>query len=353
MLDAGRFPHLVDLVFAHAPRDSLLALRLASRDFCARADARFLHRVRVTSSTNPWADPEFWEYTISTPLGRAPLLRAWHDDMGRYIAHLGLWVDRAAKRSTERAAVGRRLERGWAGALGSVRVLELEGTIVPDGVGEFTSSLIGLEAVVFVAAGEEESADVAPFVYADAPTAVVRSEVDCGSYPVIPLPEVGDDRAFPTRMVLQLECTPRACWRYGVTAMLGIPLGTRELVIICTRRGAGEDVDEEEVGPLGLLTDMGEVIVQHLPHLEITLVDVAHAFPSFGGDAAVALRYERRIRDELHRLVGAAERNAKIDTAFPSWTPEDAHTAVDAVRFMTLDAYRHDIGERRWEIEMA
>lgn len=134
--------------------------------------------------------------------------------------------------------------------------------------------------------------------------------------------------------------------------MLGIPLGTRELVIVCTRRGAGEDVDEEEVGPLGLLTDMGEVIVQHMPHLAITLVDVAHVFPSFSGDKAAAPRYERRIRDELHRLVGAAERNAKIDAAFPAWTAEDAHTAVNAVRFMSLKAYRLDIGERRWELEM-
>lgn len=350
MLDAARFPHLVDLVFAHAPRSALLSLRLTSKDFCARADARFLHRVRVTSSTNPWCDPEFWEYSLSTPLGRAPLLRTWHDDMGRYIAHLGLWVDRAAKRAEERAAVGRRLSRGWAGALGTIRVLELVGTIVPDGVAEFTSSLSGLEAVIFVAAGEEDTADVAPFAYADAPTAVVRSSVDCGSNPSIPLPEVGDDTAFPTRMVLQVECAPRECWRFGITAMLGIPLGTRELVVVCTRAGAGEAVDEDDVGPLGLLTDMGEVLIQHLPHLEITFVDVGNAYPSFRGHKAEL--YERRVRAEMHRLVGAAERNAKIDAAFPLWTEVEAHAAVDAARFTTLDAYRGDIGERRWAREM-
>lgn len=352
MLDAARFPHIVDIIFAHASRPALLALRLASKDFCSRADALFLRRVIVTSATNPWSDPEFWEYAISTPLGRPPLLRAWHDDMGRYVAHLGLWVDRAARRAEERAAVGRRLPRGWAGALGSVRVLELVGTIGPDGVGEFTSSLSGLEVVIFTAAGEEDAADVAPFAYADAPTSVIRSGVDCGSNPTIPLPEVGDDNAFPERMVLVLECTPRECWRYGVTAMLGIPLGTRELVIVCKRAGVGEEVDEGDVGPLGLLTDLAEVVVQHLPHMEVTLVDLANAFPSFryGEKSEV---YERRARAELYRLVGAAERNAKIDAAFPSWTETDAHAAVDTARFLSLEEYRTSIGERRWEHEMA
>jgi hypothetical protein len=347
MLDAARFPHLVDLVFTHAPREALLALRTASKDFCARADALFLHHIRVTSATNPWSDPEFWEYALSTPLGRPPLLRTWHDDMGRYVAHLGLWVDRAARRAVERTSTAKRLG-GWDNGLRPVRVLELVGTVVPDGVGEFTSLLPALEVIVFTAAGEEDAADIAPFVYASAPTAVVRTAVDCGSHPTLPLPEVGDDSEFPTRLVLEIECMPRACWRLGVSAMLGIPLGTRELVVVCARAGPGEPVDEDEVGPLGLLTDMGEVLVHHLPHLEITLVDVEHAYPG----RLDAKTGETRVRAELHRLVDNAEPNAKIDAAFPVWTASDAHAAVDTLRFMRLEAYRRSIGEARWAREM-
>lgn len=207
MLDVARFPHLVDLVFTHAPREALLALRTASKDFCARADALFLRHIRVTSATNPWSDPEFWEYALSTPLGRPPLLRTWHDDMGRYVAHLGLWVDRAARRAAERTSTAKRLG-GWDKGLRPVRVLELVGTVVPDGVGEFTSLLPALEVIVFTAAGEEDAADIAPFVYASAPTAVVRTAVDCGSHPTLPLPEVGDDSEFPTRLVVRSSACP-------------------------------------------------------------------------------------------------------------------------------------------------
>ncbi|GMK59971.1 hypothetical protein CspeluHIS016_0901880 [Cutaneotrichosporon spelunceum] len=348
MLDAARFPHLIDLVFAHADRTALLGLRTASKDFCMRADARFLFHVRVTSATNPWSDPEFWEYALSTPFGRAPLLRTWHDDMGRYIAHLRLWVERAERRAAERAATAQRLG-GWEKALGAVRVLELVGTVVPDGVSEFTSLLPSLEVIIFTAAGEEDAADIAPFVYASAPTAVVRTEVDCGSHPTLPLPEVGDDSSFPTRLVLVVECTPRFCWRLGVSVMLGIPLGTRELVIVCARAGVGERVDDDgEVGPLGVLSDMGEVLLHHLPHLEVTVVDVQHAYPG----RTEAKAGERRARAELHRLVGSAERNAKINAAFPDWNDDDAHAAVDAIRFLSLEAYCSSVGDAQWGREM-
>ncbi|BEJ17990.1 hypothetical protein CspHIS471_0702670 [Cutaneotrichosporon sp. HIS471] len=347
MLDAERFPHLIDLVFAHADRAALLSLRTASKDFSTHADACFLHHIRVTSATNPWSDPEFWEYAVSTPFGRAPLLRTWHDDMGRYVAHLGLWVDRAARRAAERMVTGERLG-GWEKALSTVRVLEMVGTVVPDGVGEFTSLLPNLEVIIFTAAGEEDAADIAPFVYAFAPTVVVRTAVDCGSHPNLPLPEVGDDSSFPTRLVIVVECTPRSCWRLGVSAMLGIPLGTLELIVVCARAGVGEPVDDDEVEPLGLLTDMGEVIVHHLPHLEVTFVDVEHAYP---GRLEVKAG-ERRARAELHRLVDSAERNAKIDGAFPDWSQADAHVAVDAVRFLSLAAYRASVGDARWAQEM-
>ncbi|CAK9782041.1 hypothetical protein CC85DRAFT_163684 [Cutaneotrichosporon oleaginosum] len=347
MLDAAHFPHLVDLVFAHAESAALLTLRRCSRDFCTRADARLMYHIRVTSATNPWSDPEFWEYALSSPLGRPPLLRTWHDDMGRYVAHLGLWVERAANRAAERTMTAERYG-SWEEALRAVRVLELVGTVVPDGVGEFTSLLSCLEVIVFTAAGEEDAADIAPFVYASAPTTVVRSAVDCGSHPSLPLPEVGDDSDCPVRLVLLVDCTPRACWRLGVSALLGIPLGTRVLVIICARTGAGGHVDEEEVGPLGLLTDMGEVLVHHLPHLQITFVDVAHAYPG----SIDAKTGERQARAELHRLVDNADRNAKIDAAFPNWSMTDAHAAVDAVQFVALDAYRKSIGEGQWAKEM-
>lgn len=69
-LEASVYPHLIDAIFASAPRVSLLALRGVCREWLARADG--LLAIHLTLATN---SERYWKFSrLSTPAGRHPAL---------------------------------------------------------------------------------------------------------------------------------------------------------------------------------------------------------------------------------------------------------------------------------------
>lgn len=77
MLDHSSYPHIIDLVFTYAPHAALLALRGASTEFCARADAVLAEHVAVR--TNPSNPGGLLTITSVVTGGRIPRLMHYHN----------------------------------------------------------------------------------------------------------------------------------------------------------------------------------------------------------------------------------------------------------------------------------
>lgn len=316
VLDYSAYPHILDLVLALAPKQSLIALRAASHDLRDRADAILCRHIMFTS------------YSPNEIFGKAGGIP-------------GLWPACEWK------------EEGEARVLSHARVADIVGPFgAPDTrSAQLNSALANLQAVRLRHHPAGPLSMVCPLRAPLLVTFTTFQEVGSWDYPAVA--EVGPVPEGVERFVLNLRYDPGRSWMpQAHVPPFARPRSLQHVVIVFTEKTTHQ---EEEVWfrrptkPMGILNSIVLGMAMAIPRgVGYTLVDVETIRPEWLASDASGTPITRSRPDAVQLAVVASV--AAGLKRWERWSDEEAAAATSGIAFRTRQEYRAEVGDEAFEL---
>lgn len=316
VLDYSAYPHILDSVLEHAPKQALIALRAASHDLRDRADAILCRHILFTS------------YSPNEIFGRAGGIP-------------GLWPACEWK------------EEGEARVLSHARVADIVGPFgAPDTRGaQLNSALTQLQAVRLRHHPAGPLSMICPL---RAPLLVMFttfSEVGSWDYPAVA--EVGPVPDGVERFVLNLRYDPGRSWMpQAHIPPFARPRSLKDVVVVFTEKTTHQ---EEEVWfrratkPMGILNSIVLGMAMAIPRgVRYTFVDVETIRPEWLGSDASGTPITRNGADAIQQAIVASVAAGLV--RWERWSEEVAMAAASGIVFRTRQEYRAEVGDELFEL---